>query len=312
LEPDRVFGYPDGILRNVLPMSDLTAPAPAIRTTRHQPLINISADRGWMQRFQLAAEDVREGAKLWRLAWVLGLADIKLRYRGSLLGPFWLTLSFAIMIGAMGFLYADLFHTDIHTYLPYLTVSLLFWNYLNTLVSEGCTCFSQVDSLIKGTRMPFTVHALRTIIRNTIVLAHNVVVVVAVFLILQVHVSLYALWAIPGLMLWLVDAFAIALLFGAFCARFRDVPQIIASVMQIAFFVTPIMWYGKILESHPRADLLIRFNPFFYLLEIIRAPLLGTPLPGVAVAKALIVSGGIIVVSALAFARVRGRIAYWV
>ncbi len=70
----------------------------------------------------------------------------------------------------------------------------------------------------------------------------------------------------PHLCYGLVDAFAVSLLFGAFCARFRDVPQIIASVMQIAFFLTPIMWYANRLESNTRAYLLIRYNPFFYLL----------------------------------------------
>jgi len=300
-------------LGNTTPMIDQTSTEAAIRTTRRQqPLLNISADRGWAQRFQLAAEDIREGAKLWRLSWALGLADIRLRYRGSLLGPFWLTLSSAVMIGSMGFLYAHLFHTEIHNYLPYLTVSILFWNYLNMLISDGCVCFTQNDSLVRGTRTPFTVHAARNVIRNTIILAHHIVVIVAVFFIMDVHLSLYSMWAFAGLLLWLVDAFAISLLFGAFCARFRDVPQIIASVMQIAFFITPIMWYAKLLENHPQGDLLIRFNPFFYLMEIVRAPLLGTPITFHAAAKALMVSGAIIVVSALGFARSRGRIAYWV
>jgi lipopolysaccharide transport system permease protein len=283
-----------------------------ISITQSQPLISISADRGWTQRARLATDDIAEGTKLWRLSWALGLADIKLRYRGSMLGPFWLTLSFAIMVGAMGFLYAELFHVDIHNYLPYLTASLLFWNYLNALVTDGCTCFTQSESLIKGTRIPFTVHAMRSVIRNTIVLGHNIIVVIALFLILGIHLSFYSLWVLPAFVLWLVDAFAVSLLFGAFCARFRDVPQIIASVMQIAFFLTPIMWYANRLESNTRAYLLIRYNPFFYLLEIVRAPLLGTPLTLYEVTKALIVSAGILIVSALMFARTRGRIAYWI
>jgi lipopolysaccharide transport system permease protein len=292
-------------------MTDLAGTDRGIRAMQRQPLFSTSADRGWGQRFRLAAEDLREGCGLWRLSWELGMSDIRLRYRGSTLGPFWLTLSSAIMIAAMGFLYAELFHTDIHSYLPYLAVSIIFWNYLNMLVSEGCTTFTTAEGLIKGTRMPFTVHALRAVIRNSIILGHNVVVIAGVFLIMRVPVSLYTLLAIPALVLWLVNGFAIALCFGALCARFRDVPQIIASVMQIAFFVTPVMWNASILERHPRSDLLIRFNPFFYILEIVRAPLLGTPLSLVIVAKALIVTVLVVAISALAFARTRGRIAYW-
>jgi lipopolysaccharide transport system permease protein len=292
-------------------MSELTAGEAQIRATRQQPLFTISADRGWSQRFGLAAEDLAQGFALRRLAFALGMSDIRLRYRGSALGPFWLTLSTAIMIGAMGFLYADLFHTNIHTYLPYLAVSLVMWNYLNQLITEGCTCFTAADSLIKGTRMPFTVHVARSVIRNTIVLGHNLIVIVVVFLVMGVHVSLSTLLAIPAFCLWLVDAFAIAFLLGSFCARFRDVPQIVASVLQIAFFVTPIMWNAQILGHSGRIVPLLRFNPFLYMIEIIRAPLLGTALPLSTIGGALVVSAIILLVSGLAFAKTRGRIAYW-
>ena len=293
-------------------MTEISEPGSRIREFRQPVHFSLSADRGWGQRFQLAATDLKEGLKLWRLFWVLGLSDIKLRYRGSALGPFWLTISMAVQVSAMGVVYAFLFHVNVHSYLPYLTISMILWSYLNSLISDGCICFSNSDGLIKGTRMPFTVHAARSIVRNTIILGHNLIVVVGVFAIMGVHVSLYALAAIPAFALWIIDAFAISILFGAICARFRDVPQIIMALMQVAFFITPIMWYAKTLESHPKADILIRFNPFFYILEIFRAPLLGSPLTMDMIIKALIVSVGIIIVSAIGFARTRGRIAYWV
>lgn len=47
-----------------------------------------------------------------------GWLDIKLRYRGSILGPFWLTASTAVMVAAMGVLYAYLMNMDVHKYLP--------------------------------------------------------------------------------------------------------------------------------------------------------------------------------------------------
>lgn len=293
-------------------MAELSQPNAGLRQFRKPTHFSMSADRGWSQRFQLAATDLKDGARLWRLIWTLGLSDIKLRYRGSTLGPFWLTISMGVQVAAMGLLYADLFHTDIHTYLPYLTISIVLWGYLNALITDGCTCFSQSDALIKGTRMPFTVHAARSVVRNTIVLAHNVIVVVVVFTVMGIHESLYSLAAIPAFALWVVDAFVISLLFGAICARFRDIPQIIMSLLQIAFFVTPIMWNASILENHPRAELLVRLNPFFYLLEILRAPLLGTPMTVDTFLKSLAVSGSIIIVSAVGFIRMRGRIAYWV
>lgn len=132
-------------------MAELSQPNAGLRQFRKPTHFSMSADRGWSQRFQLAATDLKDGARLWRLIWTLGLSDIKLRYRGSTLGPFWLTISMGVQVASMAFLYATLFHTDIHTYLPYLTISIVLWQYMNTLISDGCTCFTQSDSLIKGT-----------------------------------------------------------------------------------------------------------------------------------------------------------------
>src|SRR5271165_3280390 len=134
-----------------------------------------------------AIADVMDGLRLWRLAVTLGWLDIKLRYRGSLLGPFWLTLSTAVMIGALGGLYAGLFHMDMHDYLPFLTLSLVLWSFLATLVADGCTCFTASEQLILSVRMPLSVHALRVLVRNLLILAHNVVVVVAVYIIFSVQ-----------------------------------------------------------------------------------------------------------------------------
>lgn len=279
------------------------------RTTKH---FSLSADAGWLQRFQLSAEDIQEGLKLWRLIWALAFSDIKLRYRGSALGPFWLTISTAVQIGSMGFIFADLFHMDIRVYLPYLAVSQIFWNYLNTIINDGCICFVQYDSLIKGTRMPFTVHAARNVIRNTIILFHNIVIIIPLYLILGVHFSPYIPLFIPSLILWMVTGYAISLLFGAFCARFRDVPQIIMALLQVAYFATPIMWLPSILKGHKMAEHLIHLNPFFYLMKIVRAPLLGNQVPIIDIWRAVAVVFIVVLISYIGFSRTRGRIAYWV
>ena len=79
--------------------------------------------------------------------------------------------------------------------------------------------------------------------------------------------------------------------------------------MQIAFFITPILWKP---EQLGRGQALLPFNPFFDLLEIVRAPLLGM-LPGTdiwlgAVLYSLVLWG----LAWSLFTRARGRIAFWI
>ncbi|MEE8660384.1 hypothetical protein CGLAMM_03380 [Acetobacteraceae bacterium EV16G] len=84
-------------------------------------------------RLMAVLDDVRRGLELSRLSVALGWLDIKLRYRGSILGPFWLTLSTAVMIAALGVLYARLFHMPFGEYLPFLSISLVMWSFISTV-----------------------------------------------------------------------------------------------------------------------------------------------------------------------------------
>lgn len=280
----------------------LQAPTTATR-------LELTSSPGFVARSVLAWRDLCEATSLWRLCWTLSWLDIKLRYRGSVLGPFWLTLSTAIMIGSMGFLYAALFHMDLHEYLPFLALSIVLWNFLSALVGDACIAFTAAEGMIRAVRMPFTLYAGRVVIRNLLVLGHNIVVIVVVDALLQVAPGVTALLAIPAFLLWLLVGLALALLLGALCARFRDIPPIIGSVMQMAFFVSGVIWRPEQLKGQ---EYLLIFNPFYTLLEIVRGPLLGE-VPSMAVYLSAGISSAVIFVATwLMFSRVRGRIAFWV
>jgi lipopolysaccharide transport system permease protein len=275
---------------------------------RHALLVH-RADSSFAARNHLAVRDVLDGVRLLPLAWTLAWLDIKLRYRGSLLGPLWLTLSTGIMVGSMGFLYARIFHTDVHDYLPYLALSLVLWAFIGTVSSEACTAFTDSEGVVRAVRMPFFLFAVRVLIRNMFVLSHNVLVIAAVYVVFQVWPGWHALLAIPGLLLWGIDSLGLVLLLGTFCARFRDIPPIVSSVVQIAFFVSPVMWKPDQLGAGQE---FLPLNPFFALLEIVRAPLLGTAASADIWLGAALYS---LVLWALAwslFTRARGRIAFWI
>jgi lipopolysaccharide transport system permease protein len=255
-----------------------------------------------------AVADVALGLRLWRLCWTLGWLDIRLRYRGSVLGPLWLTLSTAIMVGALGVLYSTLFRTNLHEYLPFLALSIVLWNFLAALVGDGCTCFTSAESMIRSVRMPYFMYAARSVIRNVLVFAHNIVVIVAVYAIFDAWPGWRSLLVFPGVALWMLDSIAVTLLLGAFCARFRDIPPIVGSIMQIAFFVSPVIWKPELVAEQRH---LLPLNPFFSLFEIVRAPLLGQVPDGITWVSAIVYSTALCAAAWVLFVRVRGRLAFW-
>lgn len=257
-----------------------------------------------------ARDDLVGALRLWRLGVMLGWLDIKLRYRGSALGPFWLTITSALMVASMGVLYSRLFHQDLRTYLPFLSLSMTLWQTgISALVQESCTCFIDAEGMIRSAKLPLLLQAVRMIVRISIVFAHNIVVPFAVFVIYGVAPGFVALLSIPSLLLWAADGVACCMLFGALCARFRDTPQIVAAVMQVVFYVTPVIWMPQQLNGKARMLLL---NPFYALLEIVRAPLLGHMPPASVWAMAIGPSVLLCGLAVRAFARVRSRVVFWV
>jgi lipopolysaccharide transport system permease protein len=256
-----------------------------------------------------AVSDFREGLALWPLWLRLGWNDILQRYRRSMLGPFWLTASMAIMVIALGVLYAELFNTPVHDFLPYLCVGLLVWNLMSSFLTEGGSLFTGAESYIKQIRLPYSVYVFRSSWSKLIIFLHNFIIYFGLLLYFEIWPGAVALLAFPGLLIVVFNGAVATLFIGMVSARFRDVPQLINSMVQIVFFVTPIMWQPGLLRSR---TYIAEFNPFFHLLEIVRAPLLGNfPSAESYVAVLLITLVNVVIVGAF-FARFRSRISYWV
>ncbi|WP_341535006.1 ABC transporter permease [Acetobacter sacchari] len=264
----------------------------------------------WRSRILIALEDIGRGLRLWRLAVALGWLDIKLQFRGSSVGPLWLTLSSAIMVGAMGGIYSRLFHLVLRDYLPYLSISMILWQVgVAGVTQDACGCFTRAADSIRSMRLPFSLQALRMLVRSGLTFSYNIVVPIGVYAIFGLLPGVVGLLALPALVIWALNAFAFALLLGSLCARFRDVPQIISSAIQIAFYVTPIIWNVQQLGARGRW---LIFNPFYSLLEIVRAPLTGSA-PSLTIwATALGVSMTLWAAGLVVFSRSRSRLAFWI
>jgi lipopolysaccharide transport system permease protein len=248
-------------------------------------------------------------AMRWRDSWVYcGWQDIRLRYRRSLLGPWWLTASMAVTIAVLGLLWSQIFQLSITTYLPFFAIGLVVWTWISTQINEACTGFTQFEHIIKQTRLPYPTYLLRLGIRNTLILAHNAVVIVLVLLVCGTGWHGIAWLSIVGLVLVAVIAVFLSVLVAIFCTRYRDFPPLVGNLLQIAFFLTPILWEPSALRAKAW---LAELNPLFHWIEVIRQPLLGHIPSSV---HYLWTAGSILLIGALAvwlLGRQRDRIAYW-
>jgi ABC-type polysaccharide/polyol phosphate export permease len=260
-------------------------------------------------RWADAVRDIVQGAARWELWGTLGWQDIRQRYRLSVIGPFWLTLSTGVLVGTMGVLYSGLFRQPVLDYMPQLALGFIVWGLISNLILEGCGAFVAAQAVIRQVKSPLSVHVFRVVWRNLIVFAHNFLVYVGVAAALAIWPGPAALLAIPGLLLLCLNGLWTGLLLGLLCARFRDIPSLVANIVQVVFFLTPIIWKADQVGHH---IMLINLNPFFHMVEIVRLPLLGQVPDWTSWAASIGVTLAGWATTLGLYARFRGRIAYWV
>lgn len=268
-----------------------------------------TGQRGTLFQLHMAFQDLKNSFGRIGLAWSLAWHDVGSRYRGSILGPFWITLSMGLMVLGIGFLYANLFGISLQIFLPYVALGIVFFGVMTGTINEGCETFVQAAGMLSQTSLPMFTFVWRTLFRNLINLAHHLVIVVAMLV-------FYGYWrtadvplALLGVLLMLLNATWVSMLAGIASARFRDIPQIVVSVMQFAIFMTPVFWLPTKFGASYKA--ILDFNPFYHLLQAVRAPLLGetVELNSYVVLVAMALGGWTL--TFLIFARTRRRIVHY-
>lgn len=222
--------------------------------------------------YNLALYDLKRSIASWRLWTLLGWLEVRQRYARSRVGPFWLTISTGVMVGSIGVVYGTLFGMKMSDYLPYLAVSLVLWTTFSATVLEGSTAYINSGHYIRQAATPKLIFMLQVAWRNLIILAHNFVIVVVLLAVFGIKNWETLPVFIPALILYMANAMWMAMVTGLLSARFRDLPQIVAALMQIAFYITPIIYHPN---SLTRFSFIVDLNPLAHLIELVRAPLIG-------------------------------------
>ena len=257
---------------------------------------------------KLALKDMSLAVRQYRLALFLAWEDIRQRYVRTMLGPLWIVLSTGIWFGVMGFVMANLFHQNVATYMPFVVTGLLCWVLISTCISESTQVLVQSAPLITSFPIPIFTHYIRFVLRNTIIFLHNALILLIVLIIFPPQVNLYTLLVVPGLMIDLLILISLSIFLSLANLRYRDTHLAVASAMQILPFVTPIFWDKAMLENHRWiADI----NPFYHMIQIMRAPILGEAPPFLS----WVIAGGLaatmLLLSMSFFIRYRHRIIFW-
>jgi ABC-type polysaccharide/polyol phosphate export permease len=244
-----------------------------------------------------------------RLILYMAWSDIRARYKRSVLGPFWITLSTAVGVVGLGFVWSELFHMDRASFIPLLTVGLILWQFLSACIMEAAQVFGRQSNIIRNLNLPIALHPAQLVLRHVLNLAHNIPLFAVVFLLLGQSFSWHSLMFFPGLLLVIANLYWISLMIGTLGARFRDFEYIVSMVMPLLMFLSPVMYKSSSLSSLGRY---MWMNPLADMIDIVRCPLLGDPTPPIVFIMniGMLLVGGALTLAI--FNAKRNRIAFWV
>jgi len=258
---------------------------------------------------RVAYDDIRLGFSQSELWTRLAQREIRVRYHRSLFGPLWTTFSLGIFVLALSALYGGLMGHPLETYTLHLILGMLVWNFISQVIMDGCSVYIQAAHFIKGVGMPISVFVFDMLWRNVIIFSYQLILFLLAIVYLQIVPSLTWLLSLFGLLLILLNATWLGLIVGVIATRYRDFSEVMATVLRIGFFLTPIIW---IPGPNSEFQLIANSNPVYHLIETFRAPLQGDFNVGLSVLISMIICVIGWSIAIPVFGHFRNRIPFWI
>lgn len=223
--------------------------------------------------FKSTEKCLKKGLHWAYVAMHFSLQEIRLRYRGSFLGPFWIALNTLVQIVTICIVYPMVFSVDRGSYVQWIACGIIPWQFISISIVESCSTFVVSRGVYSNQAMPLSFFAFKQVITNILIFAHQIPTYLLIAYLFDINISMYAVLCLfLGVLIISYIMFHISLLLGVFAARFSDVTQIMTNVMNLAFLLTPIIWMPSLVKN---SESLTQFNPFYYFIEVLRAPLMG-------------------------------------
>ena len=246
------------------------------------------------------------------LVWsYLAYMDISMRYKRSSLGPWWVTISIVLIVLVLSTIWPQLLSEDFDFFVPYFAIGYVLWFWFSNSITESTTAMIEFEGLFKQSNIPLSAYLLRVTLRNFIIFLHNAVLIIVIVVLFSKNINeSFIFLSLPAIFLIFISLNSISIVLAIFSLRFRDLTNIIATLMQLLFFVTPIIWHPSILEGG-RKGFLVDYNIFYYWIDIIRQPLLGLDVHVNSLSIVFLSTVFFLIISCLFIGRFKKKIIFW-
>lgn len=221
------------------------------------------------------------GRARWRqwyeLLAIMTVAQLKARYRRSLLGFLWSLIMPLFQIVVIGFVFQGLLQHRIPNYTMVFLTALVPWIYFNDAMLASCPVYLRFRDVVKKIYFPRWALPMSIVTSSFVHFLLSVVILFAVFVAVRVRFT-PAFWALIPVTLILTAMLAgLSLIFSALHTYYQDVEYVLTALTRMLFFVTPVMYPTAQIPEQYRFWYL--FNPLAAVCEGFRSVLPGYELP---------------------------------
>lgn len=230
---------------------------------------------GYLQGMSEVLQNLFFARKWFYFIFYFAVEEVRRQYARTFIGPMWMVLTQFVLIFSIAFVYSNVLNVPAKEFFPYLSAGIICWNLISMTISAAPSTLILNHTSLKSFEVPSSVFTAQLISRNLIQFVHALLVHFLVIILFKVPVNLNTVLILVSLPMVVAFLYGIGVLLAMAGARFRDIVPAVGSVMYLMFLCTPVFWKPS-LVSGERAYV-YEWNPFFYLLDAIRQPLLGQP-----------------------------------
>lgn len=259
--------------------------------------------------FNKSINDLLKGISLYHVWIHQAYHEVSSKYKRTVLGSIWISGGMVTTSLAIAIVFGGIQGQNLPEVLPYIMGGILCFALPGYILSEAPEVFMNASGIIKNHSYPFSYYSFESVTRGFIVFIHNVVAYyIAMAILSKMVVPNWTL--LPALVIVYINSIFWGMLISMLAARFRDMRFLLPFVSQIVFFLTPVFWHPNNMSGW--RVLIIRFNPFYGLTEILRSPFLGFAAPVFAWEQSCVSLLMACMLWIGFYSVYRGKIAFWV
>ena len=198
---------------------------------------------------------------------------IILKYKDTLLGPFWNIINSIFLISVLSLSYfLFLSPNNFESFVYRLSISVFFWIFISTFLNESTTILENKIELLNEKKLDIKNFVFENIYTNLIIFLHSFPIILILFFISDYKFQLNIIFTFLGLFLVLINLVLIGYLITILSAMYKDVRKIVENLVYAFFFATPIIWSENMVAE--KIQKLLIFNPFYHFIVLFRDPLM--------------------------------------